>query len=90
MRVLWIVLMLAGVVVFGVVSAVVWFTILSGTIPGVVGAAIAILAPLAAGACGAGVFMKPREFRQMTKPLGSEVKPAAWLDQLGNNQDTRP
>lgn len=37
---------------------------------------------LAAGACAAGIFMSPREFRETVTPPAPAARHAAWLDQL--------
>jgi len=86
MRVLWILLMLSGVIVFGAIAGVFLFAILSRSVLGLLSlsGAIGLLSLMAAGACAAGIVMKPREFKDAMKPLEPEVKQAAWLTQLGN------
>ena len=37
---------------------------------------------LAAGACAAGIFMSPREFRETVAPSEPQAPRAAWLDDL--------
>ena len=79
-RVLWVLLMLGGVALFGVVATALWFMILSGRILGLLPIGVAVLSLMATGACAAAMFMSPREVKEATKE--PELPRPAWLDEL--------
>jgi hypothetical protein len=87
MRALWILLMIGGVIVFGGFAVVAVLGIPIGN--GMVVRSWSIwpfLSLLAAGACAAGIFMKPREFAETMKP--DEPKVADWVKEMRSGQDT--
>ncbi len=89
MRLLWILLMLVGVIGLGGAALVGFAGVeIAGRVisfrPHII-----LLLLLGAGACAAGMFMSPREFKEATKPLGqTEVQRPAWLDDLAKPAET--
>ena len=89
MRVVWILAMLAGLLVFGSLAVLRLYGLymqrddpsFAALIPS--GLLWSFLFLFGAGACAAGAFMSPREFQEATKPL--PVKRAAWLDEPNPN-----
>ncbi len=101
MRVLWIVLMVAGVVLLGLNALGHFYRLfLLRDLPEVF--AMRLLPSLfwgsislaLAGVCGAGIFLKPGELRELTKE--EPVKRATWLEELqvqdnsGNDSVKKP
>jgi hypothetical protein len=82
MRALWVLLMIAGVIVFGGFAIVMILGIPIGNDLEIRSRGIwPIAALLAAGACGAGIFMSPGEFRETMRPPPPPERPA-WMDEL--------
>ena len=81
MRVLWAIAMVCGVIVLGGLSIDIAFGLWSARIFGTAWA-LPIVLLLGAGACAAGVFMRPGEFKAAIRPVEPEVKRAAWLEEL--------
>jgi hypothetical protein len=87
MRFLWVLLMISGVVVLGGLSLLRLYGLIEAE--GVNAlmqprALISGLLPLfGAGACAAGIFMKPSEFRKAMEPVQEEAPtPPAWLKEM--------
>ncbi|HYD89730.1 MAG TPA: hypothetical protein VEA80_19770 [Vitreimonas sp.] len=79
-RKLWVLAMLAGVVLFAGLAIVMVAGVPIGDGRVIYSRGIwPIISVLTAGACAAGIFMKPREFREAMRPVEPEVKEAAWL-----------
>ena len=82
MRALWVLMMIAGVIVFVGLAIVMVLGIPIGPNLYIQSRGIwPIAALLAAGACGAGIFMKPGEFRETMTPPPPPARPA-WMDDL--------
>ncbi len=84
MRVLFILAMLCGVVLFAGLAILMVVGIPISEDRVIVSRGLwPIISVLAAGACAAGIFMKPREFKATMQPIEPEAPPrAAWLDEL--------
>lgn len=88
MRMLWVLAMLAGVIVFVGLALVMVLGIPIGPNLGLHSRGIwPIAALLAAGICGAGIFMKPGEFRETMRPPPPPERPA-WMDELAKPSST--
>lgn len=82
MRGLWVLLMIAGVIGFTGLAIVMFFGIPIGPDVAIRSRGLwPILSLFAAGACGAGIFMSPREFKQTMTPPPPPPRPA-WMDDL--------
>lgn len=82
MRMVWVLAMIAGVIVFGGLAIVMVLGIPIGPDLYITSRGIwPIAALLAAGACAAGIFMKPGEFRETMQPPPPPPRPA-WMDDL--------
>jgi hypothetical protein len=80
MRLGWILLMAAGVVVFGAFAVIMPFGVQIGDVVIRSRGIWPILSLMAAGICAAGIFMKPAEFRTLAEP--PPIKKAAWLEEM--------
>jgi hypothetical protein len=87
--------MLAGVVVLGGLSVLIFYALLTAE-DGPSGLRAFVWPTgllLAAGACGAGIFMKPVEFKEAMRPIDPEpeAKPAAWIEEIRKtSEDKQP
>lgn len=90
-RGVWIVACLIGVLVAGGLAILIGYTVFAeaqagGPVHGrSVAWAVGLL--LFAGACGAGLFMTPREMDSLTKP-DEDPEPAKWVSELRREADT--
>ncbi|MGD9814477.1 MAG: hypothetical protein AB7Q23_05165 [Hyphomonadaceae bacterium] len=82
MRGIWTVCMILGVALFGASAVLLAHAALSD--PEALRTPRALVAPvlliIMAGACGAGLFMSPREFKETLKQ--DEAEPAEWVKQM--------
>ena len=90
MRVLFVLAMIVAVLVLGAASLYLYAAVIAAWQAGAYLSIRALVLPtvllLGAGACAAGIFMKPREFRAAMQPPSEEVKPAAWIEQMRNEK----
>jgi hypothetical protein len=89
MRVLWVLMMIAGVIFFGGLALTMGMVFFSGAeeLPGIRRAILPVMSLLAAGACGAGIFMKPSEFKAAMEPEEEEAPTADWIKEMRREQD---
>ena len=89
MRTLWVLFMIAGVVVLGGAAVLGFAGIPIGSQVVSLRPHIALFLLLAAGACAAGIFMKPREFQAAIRPEHEEeVVTADWIKEMRREQDS--
>jgi hypothetical protein len=90
MRLLWVLLMIAGVVFFGGLALTMGLVFFSGLeeLPNIRRAILPLLSLMAAGACAAGIFMKPQEFKAAMEPEEEEAPAAEWIKEMRREQDS--